>query len=115
VHAFPPTERRRAERIAVDLPLQVRCNGQAHDARTINVSAEGVAAMLGGEPQVGEGDHLAFSFTLEHVEGHSASLMEGDGRVVRVQPRESCVLVAFRAQCLSLIPVATGIPGAGPS
>ena len=79
------------------------------------MSAEGVAAVSDGKPHVHAGDEINFSFTLQHLADESLSCLEGDGLVVRVQPCDAGTLIAFRAQCLSLFPVAVGVPRGGPS
>ena len=114
MHVSVSRERRRYERSAVQLPIKFCCHGEIYDARTVNVSAEGVAAVSGGDPHVHAGDEINFSFTLQHLTDESPSCLEGDGLVVRVQPCESGMLIAFRAQCLSLFQVAAGGPGGGP-
>ena len=115
MHASVSRERRRYERSAVQLPIEVRCDGKVYDARTVNVSAEGVAAVSAGDPHVHVGDEINFSFTLQHLTDEVPACLEGDGLVVRVQPCDGGMLIAFRAQCLSFFPVAAGFPRGGPS
>jgi hypothetical protein len=115
VHASVSKERRHSERSAVDLPIQLCCAGGIYDARTVDVSADGVAAVSAGEPHVHAGDEINFTFTLQHLTDESPSCLEGDGVVVRVQPCAGGMLIAFRAQCLSLFPAAAVVPCGAPS
>jgi len=84
-------ERRRKERYELRLAMQVWRTGSAGDpykAVTINVNAAGVLfALISGSPVAFQpGVSLRFNIQLVDSPDGSRSLVEGTGRVVRVDP-----------------------------
>jgi hypothetical protein len=81
------------------------CNAISQQARTCDVSADGVAVLVRDAAGIQPGDQLSFALMLEHDVTDARARLEGSAMVVRVESRGSDLLVAFRAQCLSTFPI----------
>jgi len=98
------SERRRVARYPIDLPIELRSNGVAHQGRTLDVSADGVSVLLAEDPAMWASEALSFALMLQHVNADDGGRLEGSAMIVRVESRNGGLLVAFRAQCLSMLP-----------
>lgn len=98
-------ERRKAARYTIDLPIELTCNGVRHAARTHDVSPCGVSVIVAERLGIAVSAALTFSLVMRHMDPETASRLEGSGTVVRTDRRADDLLIAFKAQYLSTLPL----------
>ena len=98
-------ERRKAPRYAIDLPIELTCNGVRHLARTHDVGPYGVSVVISLPFAIGVAHALTFSLVMRHVDPETASRLEGSGTVVRTASHGGGLLIAFKAHYLSTFPL----------
>jgi c-di-GMP-binding flagellar brake protein YcgR len=94
------SDRRRAVRFPIEIPIQLTLRGRSYRARTRDVSVEGVAVVLDRAVPIGVGDRVDFLFALEHVDASGVIHLQGTALVVRAYAGSSERILAIKADWL---------------